>query len=194
MKKSGCHPSFDKFCFLVLTCLLLGACGNASPEGHESALPHHKLAAPDQLSADDLAKLSAASGKSMPILSPEQLEKLLLRDTQGVLILNFWKANCTACLEQQHWLQNTLAARPEGSCRLLAVNLDAGSGDVEQLVRTAGISAAALQLSPPAPPRLPEWDGSLPALAVFEQGQLLLFLRQPSNVQELNALLQPFLL
>jgi hypothetical protein len=195
MKHTGCHRTYDGLYFLVLSCLLLTACGEATSEEHQSALPHHRRSGPDQLSTEDLARLSTATGKSMAALRPEELKRIILRDTQGVLVLNFWKAGCDSCLELQRWLQNRLAAQQEGSCHLLAVNLDAaGSREATQLLRTAGISAAALQLAPAEPPLLPDWDDSLPALAVFEEGQLLLFVQQPSDVGELNALLQPFLL
>ncbi len=183
-------------CFCLL---LLSACGGDAPANHEAALPHNKMANSDQLSEADSKELMEARGKSALAVTPAGFEGFVRYDTAQIVAVNFWKQDCQPCLGLQVALQRIQTKEEAGKLSILSVNLDE-SAEIDRVnlaLRTAGFTTPVFQITEQKnlSQKLGlEWDGSLPALAIFSEGKLKVLYQQEFSENELSAVLQPYFL
>ncbi len=181
--------------------LLLAACKNEpAPPSHESALPHNNMAqGSDSLTVRETQQLAHAQGKTAKPVSAEALLAQLRQDTTPLVVLNFWKKDCAACLELQQMLQKMQMQSP-GKFKILAISLDgsAATEEVNLQFRSAGVTSETLLLSPAGSAETvklhPGWNGGTPALMLQTADGLRQFFQQNFSENELMAMLQPLML
>ncbi len=186
-------------CSLFAGVLALSACGSDTPANHDSALPHNKMTNPGDLSEAESQELMEARGKSAQAMTPAGLEGFIRYDTAQVVAVNFWKRDCTPCLNLQLHLQRIQTKEGAAKLTILSVNLDESS-EIDQVnlaLRTAGFTTPVFQIDDKKDlgQKLGlTWDGSLPAIAIFSRGELEVLFRQEFAENELSAVLQPYFL
>lgn len=185
---------------LTLAILFLFSCKNDPSSEHNDALPHNKMMEGDELSEHDAERLAGADGKSAHTITTVELKKLVQDDTATVLIIHFWKHDCTQCSNMQQQLQSIQQRQPKGKMRLISLNLDPQK-DVENVdlaIRKGGFSRETYQLLDQgdlsSTGLVPGWNGQFPAIAVVVKGEPQAFYQQYFSENELLAVLNPFLL
>ena len=182
------------FCILCLC-----SCQNDTTEGHQDALPHN-LNQSSNLNEKEVKELANAAGKSVGLISQQELGNLLNAGDSKTIILNFWKLNCLPCLEMQQSLQLIQNELDAEKLDILAINLDVVEKQdaVNLAVRKHGVSSSAYQImgqtswSTFAP--TDGWDEQLPALVVWADNEVKAFFQQHFSENELRAVLAPFLI
>ncbi|MBI5916418.1 MAG: hypothetical protein HY842_13660 [Bacteroidetes bacterium] len=176
------------------------ACGNDQPADHDAALPEN-LDQAGNLTEAESAELAAAKGKSATLVSPQDLLAKVKADTAAVLVVNFWKTDCLACINLQQHLQNLQNKNGEEKIHLLAVNLDdeANTATVNLVLRKAGIAADVLQVKKGTDNNWRNsfsggWQGNVPAVFIQSKDGLKQFHSRELSEEELGAMLQPLLL
>lgn len=183
---------------VTLALVVFYSCQNDKAADHQAALPHNNMKEGSQLDESETAELAGATGKSAALISPADLEEMLLEDTTAVTIVNFWRHNCSPCLDIQQHLQTIQSQDGNGKLNVISLNLDPQT-EVEKVnfyIRSHGISTDVFQLLKKSDLMsleiTPDWNGQFPALAILTEGELQAFYQQDFSENELRAILNPY--
>lgn len=188
------------FPVLFLALAFFGAgCGNDQPSGNEAVLPHN-LEKSGNLTDNDQGRLAAAHGQQAQPISPDAFLEKVKADTAALVVVQFWKLDCGDCKTSQAALFQLQQKSAEKSLRFYTANLDlpAELEAVNVAIRSSGLRASAYQLQTDDDGWFDlyddDWSGSLPALYIRSNDGYEQFFSKVVSENELNAILQPFLL
>jgi hypothetical protein len=190
--------------FSLLLSLFFGmaqsSCKNETSRNHAAALPQNKLSEAAPLTAEEAQQLARAKGKTATPVRASELLKITAGDTTALVAVVFWKMACQPCLTVQRRVQDVQLKMGEDRLKVLSVNLNpAGEAAAVQLfLRTSGITAPVFQITDTGSgwqtSVAAEWQGQLPALLLKSRDGWQQFYQEAFSVDELTALVQPFLL
>ena len=168
-----------------------------------AALPHGDTLEMSELSPTDKLKLSEANGRSAEMVDLQYVKESFQESFDGLIIYNFWKLDCDACLELNQKLERFALDNEDSDITVVQINLDSkdDNGKVNSYIREKNILSPILQLKEEGLPidwekdLIPSWDGKLPATYFLntEEG-INLFYQHNFNFDELEAVVQPLIL
>ena len=153
--------------FLTLSLvLLLAACGDAEPAGDASA------EAPAAATAGVSAAEASAAG---PVLESVTAEELLaqVRDADAdLVVVNFWASWCLPCREEFPAFVRLRDEAEDVEVHFVSVDYEEDITFAQDFLDEFGVQRSYLREGKDAPfidGINPEWTGSLPATAIYDQ-------------------------
>lgn len=158
--------------------LLLASCQRGASELEQppqsQAVPHAKpVSGKDTLSAQDLAKITSARGKTVEAITFDELEQRLAQSTDELLVCNFWATWCAPCVAEMPYFEQLQDAYASKGLKVLFVSLDNPAqreSRVTAFVRTRELRAECVLLEEQERTQdewitalSPSWQGDIPA-------------------------------
>lgn len=170
------------------------------------AVPHAQpVSGQDSLSAQDLAKIANARGKTVEAITFDELMKRINTTEAELLVCNFWATWCQPCVAEMPYFEQLQDAYAQEGLKVLFVSLDnpaERTGRVTTFVRTREIRSECVLLDERQRSQdewitalSPSWQGDIPATLFIsnKSGYRELYPGAFDDFNELKAKVLPLL-
>ena len=143
-----------KIFLIIISTFSVVACQNSASEtdsvpNENIALPHSE-AVPDSYSSnDDLSKIAKAKGKSINMVTKDQLAEILTNTGDDLIVCHFWRTDCESCITEMTFFDQLQDEYLEEDVRVILVNLNSfdDKAKVTTFIRQRQIRSETMQLS-----------------------------------------------
>ena len=130
-KKYLALMKFFKVCILIISTFTAVSCQNDSTEASSDADDNAALAAPHagpigdgELSDTDIKKLKKAKGKTVEAISFSELQSILEKSGDQLIVCNFWATWCKPCVAEMPFFDKLQDEFDDQNVKVLFVSLD----------------------------------------------------------------------
>ena len=171
-------------------------------DSFETALPHGTALPSVELSDEDKIKIAKASGRQSSPITLDTLLELINRDTNLLIVYQFWNLDCSPCLKINDILQN-LQYDSNGDSRFEIVHINTNAlypENVNAYIREKEIISSVYSLATDTLAGWssqidPSWTGEVPAMLIVKKSEGIRLLYQHHfEKEELEALIEPLTL
>lgn len=170
----------------------------------EAILPHGSDVKQEELSEADLKKIAQAKGKTVEMVTFDQLSKVLNNTGDELIVCNFWATWCKPCIEEMPFFDRLQDEFEEDDVRVIFVSIDKPEDKekVTTFVRQKQVRSEVMQINEANsklkswfPTIKQNWTGDLPATIFLQtDGDVRTFYSGAfESYEELRATLYPLL-
>lgn len=143
-----------KILLIIMATFAVAACQNETSNtdtvpNENIAVPHAE-AVPDAFSSEeDLQKIAKAKGKSLNMVTKDQLEEILTNTGDKLIVCFFWTRSCEECVQEMRFFDKLQDEYADDDVRVILINMDSfeDKDKVTTFIRQRQIRSETMQLS-----------------------------------------------